>query len=97
MPLARVTRMAPASATWPDAVTAALFEATWPLLIPIDTDAPLLQATFEEAIWTFQSPSNVAAVEGVAKVSAANNEAAMADFLGVPMASPFHLDAAKVS
>ncbi len=32
MPLASVTRMAPASATRPDAVTAVLFEATWPLL-----------------------------------------------------------------
>ena len=49
-PLASVTRMAPASATWPVAVTAALFEATWPLLIPIDTDAPLLQAALDEAI-----------------------------------------------
>jgi hypothetical protein len=42
--------MLPASATWPVAVTAALFDATWPLLIPIDTDAPLLQAALDEAI-----------------------------------------------
>ena len=69
MPLASVTWMSPASATRPDAVTAALFEATWPLLIPIETDAPLLQAAFDEAICTFQSPSNVAAADGVAKPS----------------------------
>jgi hypothetical protein len=49
-PLDNVTLMLPASATWPVAVTAALFEATWPLLIPIDTDAPLLQAALDEAI-----------------------------------------------
>ena len=61
MPLASVTLMLPASATRPDAVTVALVEATWPLLIPIETDAPLLQAAFDEAICTFQSPSNVAA------------------------------------
>ena len=67
MPLASVTLMLPASATRPDAVTAALFEATWPLLIPIETDAPLVQAAFDEVICTFQSPSNVAAADGVAK------------------------------
>ena len=67
MPLASVTVMLPASATRPDAVTVALFEATWPLLIPIDTDAPLVQAAFDEAICTFQSPSNVAAADGVAR------------------------------
>jgi len=37
-PFASVTLILPASATRPDAVTAALFEATWPLLISIDTD-----------------------------------------------------------
>src|SRR5438067_13770884 len=47
MPLARVTWMAPASATRPDAVTVALFESTWPLLIPIVTDVPLLQDAFD--------------------------------------------------
>ena len=71
MPFASVTLILPASATRPDAVTAALFEATWPLLISIDTDAPLGQAAFDEVIWTFQSPSNVAAADGAAKPSAA--------------------------
>ena len=64
--------MAPASATRPDAVTTALVEATWPLLIPIETDVPLVQAAIDEAICTFHSPSNVAAVAGVA--SAANHD-----------------------
>ena len=80
MPLASVTWMAPASATRPDAVTVALFEATWPLLIPIETDAPLLQAAFDEVICTFQAPSNVAAADGVATPSAASSEAAIRDF-----------------
>ena len=88
MPLASVTLMLPASATRPDAVTAALFEATWPLLIPIETDAPLLQAAFDEVICTFQSPSNVAAADGVAKPSAASSEAAMADFETLLMTCP---------
>jgi hypothetical protein len=39
-------------------------DATWPLLIPIWTVAPP-QAVFVEAIRTFHSPSNVAAVAGV--------------------------------
>ena len=66
--------MAPASATRPDAVTTGVFEATWPLLIPIETDVPLGQAALDEAICTFHSPSNVAATAGVA--SAANAMAA---------------------
>ena len=33
-----------------DAETVALFEATWPLLISIDTDAPLGHAAFDEVI-----------------------------------------------
>jgi hypothetical protein len=35
IPLVRITRMLPASATRPDAVINPSFEATWPLLIPI--------------------------------------------------------------
>jgi len=98
MPLARVTWMLPASATRPDAVTVALFEATWPLLIPIETDAPLLQAAFEELICTFQAPSNVAAADGVAKPSAvANSEAAIRDFEDVIMTYPFGLDTNTIS
>jgi len=66
MPVASVTWIAPASATRPDAVTTAVVEATWPLLIPIDTDVPLVQAAIDEAICTFHSPSKVAALAGVA-------------------------------
>jgi hypothetical protein len=96
-PFASVTLILPASATRPDAVTAVLFEATWPLLISIETDVPLGQAAFDEVIWTFQSPSNVAAVDGVAKPSTANSEAAIRDFEDVVMTCPFGLDAIKVS
>jgi hypothetical protein len=42
--------MAPASATRPDAVTMASPDATWPLLMPIDTLVPLGQATLFDAI-----------------------------------------------
>ena len=49
-PLASVTLILPASATRPDAETAALFEATLPLLISIETDALLGQAAFDEVI-----------------------------------------------
>ena len=98
MPLASVTLMLPASATRPDAVTVALFEATWPLLIPIETDAPLGQAAFDEVIWTFQSPSKVAAADGAAKPSAAaNSEAAIRDFEDVIMTSPFGFDTNTIS
>jgi hypothetical protein len=97
MPLARVTWMAPASATRPDAVTVALFEATWPLLIPIETDVPLGQAAFDEVICTFQSPSNVEAADGVAKPSAANSEAATRNFRDVIMTYPFGFDTIRIS
>src|SRR3989442_1403341 len=74
--------MVPASATRPDAVTAALLEATRPLLIPIATEVPLLQTMFDEAIWTFHSPSNVAAMAGAAVTSAAkSNKREMRDIL----------------
>ena len=66
IPLIRVTLMLPASATRPDAVTMALLEATWPLLMPIETLVPFGQAEFDEAICTFHAPSNVAAAAGVA-------------------------------
>jgi hypothetical protein len=89
--------MAPASATRPDAVTVALFEATWPLLIPIETDAPLLQAAFDEVICTFQAPSNVAAADGVAKPSAAISEAAIRDFRDFNMTCPSGLDTITIS
>jgi hypothetical protein len=89
--------MLPASATRPDAVTVALFEATWPLLIPIETDAPLLQAAFDEVICTFQAPSNVAAADGVARPSAANSEAATTDFRDFTMTCPFGLDTIMLS
>jgi hypothetical protein len=44
----------------------ALLDATWPLLMPIETLVPLEQAAFCEAIWTFHAPSYVAAAAGVA-------------------------------
>jgi hypothetical protein len=50
IPLLRVTLMLPASATRPDAVTMALLDATWPLLMPMETLAPLGQATLVDAI-----------------------------------------------
>lgn len=96
-PFDNVTLMLPASATRPDAVTVALFEATWPLLIPIETDAPLLQAAFDEMICTFQSPSNVAAADGVAKLNAASSEAATTDFRDFTMTCPFGLDTITIS
>jgi hypothetical protein len=97
MPLASVTWMAPASATRPDAVTVALFEATWPLLIPIETDAPLLQAAFDEVICTFQAPSNVAAADGVARLSAASSETTTMDFRDFIMTCPYGLDTIRIS
>ncbi len=97
MPLDNVTLMLPASATRPDAVTVALFEATWPLLIPIETDAPLLQAAFDEVICTFQAPSNVAAADGVARLSAASSETTTMDFRDFIMTCPFGLDTIRVS
>jgi hypothetical protein len=59
------------------------------LLIPIETDAPLLQAAFDEVICTFQAPSNVAAADGVAKPSAASIEAATTDIRDFNMTCPF--------
>jgi hypothetical protein len=78
IPLVRVTRMMPASATRPDAVIIALLEATWPLLIPIETLVPPPQAEFVEAIWTFQAPSKLAAAAGVVTDAPANNRTWMA-------------------
>ncbi len=62
MPALKVTLMLPASAIRPDAVTAALLDAIWPLLIPIETVAPLPQVSLDEAIRTFHAPSNVLAL-----------------------------------
>lgn len=59
MPALSVTLMAPASATRPDAVTAALLEATWPLLMPIATVEPLPQVSLDHEMRTFHAPSNV--------------------------------------
>ena len=41
-------------------------------MIPSETEAPLLQASFDDAICTFQSPSKVDAAAGVAVTSAAS-------------------------
>ena len=63
----------------------ALVEATWPLLIPIETDVLLLHAVFEEAICTFHSPSKVAAAacEGLARNPGARPGIQLAMLLGL--------------
>ena len=66
VPLLSLTLMTPASATRPEAVTIALLDATWPLLMPIATLLPLGHAAFLEVIWTFHEPSKVATEAGVA-------------------------------
>jgi hypothetical protein len=97
IPLVRVTRMMPASATRPDAVIIALLEATWPLLIPIETLVPPPQAEFVEAIWTFQAPSKLAAAAGVVTGAPASNRmrAAMNILRRLGMTSPFVSTRAK--
>jgi len=50
IPLLKVTLMLPASTTRPDAVTMELLDATWPLLMPIETLVPLGQAPLDDAI-----------------------------------------------
>ena len=72
-------------------VIIALFEAIWPLLIPIETLAPPPQAELVEAIWTFQAPSKLAAAAGVVTEAAASNRmrAAMIVLLRLGMAFPF--------
>ncbi len=90
MPLASVTLMMPTSATRPDALTMALVEATWPLLIPIETDVPPLHAVLEEAICTFHSPSKVAAAAGAATANPASSRtgAAAVNLRNCPMMCP---------
>jgi hypothetical protein len=66
------------------------------LLIPIETDAPLMQAALDELICTFQSPSNFAAAAGVAKPNTTSSEAT-ANFRDFGMTCPFGLDTLKVS
>ena len=65
MPLTSVTVMLPASATRPDACTMPSPE-TLPLAMPIETVAPLPHSELDEAMRTFQEPSNDAAAAGVA-------------------------------
>lgn len=91
IPLVKVTRILPASATWPDAVIIASFEATWPLLIPIETLAPPPQAELVEAIRTFQAPSKLAAAAGVVTDAPASNRmrVAMMVLRRLGMAFPF--------
>jgi hypothetical protein len=59
MPVLKLTLMLPASATRPDAVTAALLEAIWPLLMPIATVAPLPHVSLDDEMRTFHVPSKV--------------------------------------
>src|SRR3954468_20761501 len=63
MPLTSVTVIPPASATRPDALTTPS-PVTLPLAIPIETVAPLPHSELDEAMRTFQEPSNVAAAAG---------------------------------
>ena len=86
VPLLSLTLMTPASATRPEAVTIALLDATWPLLMPIATLLPLGHAAFLEAIWTFH-----AAVESCAAAAAGSEQQKVAGdcrvaklFHGVP-------------
>src|SRR5581483_4770809 len=65
MPLASVTLMLPASATRPDALIMPSPE-TLPLLMPIESVAPLPHSELDEAMRTFQEPSKEAAAAGVA-------------------------------
>jgi len=69
----------------------ALFEAIWPLLIPIETLAPPPQAELVEAIWTFQAPSKLAAAAGVVTDAPTNNRmrATMIVLRKLGMAFPF--------
>ena len=69
-----------------------MVDAIWPLLIPIETDVPLVQAAIDEAICTFHSPSNVAAIAGVAAAHAASKEMASAVLRDCPMTCPFGLN-----
>jgi len=78
IPLDRVTLMVPASATWPDADIMALDDATRPLLMPMESVAPLPHVEFDELIRTFHSPSNVAAAAGVAADNPASNSMLLA-------------------
>src|ERR1700753_2719528 len=61
--------MLPASATRPDALTMPSPE-TLPLAMPIETVAPLPHSELDEAMRTFQEPSNDAAAAGVASCMA---------------------------
>ena len=78
MPLTSVTLMLPASATRPEAVIIALVEATWPLLMPIETWRRCRRRLLDEAIWTFHSPSKLAAAAGVANGIATSDRMRMA-------------------
>src|SRR5581483_1798183 len=64
-PLTSVTVMPPASATRPDACTMPSPD-TRPLAMPIETLAPLPHSELDEAMRTFQEPSNDAAAAGLA-------------------------------
>ena len=99
IPLIRVTLMLPASATRPEAFIMALVDATWPLLIPIETVAPPPQALLVEAIWTFHSPSKVAAAAGVAIGHAREQQDAGGDnrFAKLSHDVPLLLDAGRVT
>ena len=68
-----------------------------PLLIPSETEAPLLQASFDDAICTFQSPSKVDAAADVAVNSAASRTRRVVeiDLRKYPMTGPCVLIGAR--
>src|ERR1035438_5860888 len=59
--------------------------------MPIETFAPFGQTELDEAIWTFHSPSNVAAAAGVAidMATISSKRVAITGWRNCPMASPF--------
>jgi len=67
-------------------------------VIPSETEAPLLHAAFEDAICTFQSPSNVRSRRRVAATVLASNKRWMAeiDLRKCPMTCPRCLDGGTV-
>jgi hypothetical protein len=95
IPLISVTLTTPASATWPEALTAALLDAMWPLLMPIESVAPSPHSDEEEAIWTLHSPSKLAALACAVSGAATSKASANLILQNCPMTSPLCLEHVK--
>src|SRR5262249_36671441 len=89
--LRSVTLTTPASATWPAALTAASLDAILPLLMPIESVAPLPHSDEEDAMWTLHSPSKVAALACAANATARSNATVSLVLQDCPMTSPLCL------